>query len=53
MGDWRRNKDTEAFIDALSAFTGIPVIGLVESKVGGDEDCNGHDLPVAIAEKRL
>jgi hypothetical protein len=41
LNDWRRNKDTEAFIDALSAFTGIPVIGLVESKVGGAEAGGG------------
>ena len=36
LADWRRNKDTQAFIDALSFNMGIPILKLVISVVGGD-----------------
>ena len=37
IGHWRENKTTKAFLEALSSNTGIPVIGLIESKAGGTD----------------
>ena len=34
---WRENKTTKAFLEALSSNTGIPIIGLIESKAGGTD----------------
>ena len=36
---WRENKTTKAFLEALSSNTGIPIIGLIESKAGGGNRC--------------
>jgi hypothetical protein len=36
IADWSRNKDTLAFLAALSAYMGIPILELVISVVGGD-----------------
>jgi hypothetical protein len=41
MNDWSRLKDTEHYLQALSAITGIPAVGLVEMKVGGVEAGGG------------
>ena len=36
LNDWSRTKDTHAFLKALGVNTGIPVLELVISEVGGD-----------------
>ena len=41
IAQWHMNKDTHAFLEALSATVGIPTIDLVESKAGGKEAGGG------------
>ena len=41
LNNWSRNTNTREFLDALSTFTRISAIGLMESKVGGKEAGGG------------
>lgn len=41
FADWRRTKSTESYLETLSSIMGIPIMGLIESKIGGSPENTG------------
>ena len=44
FADWRRSKSTESYLETLSGIMGIPIMGLIESKIGGSPENTASTL---------
>jgi hypothetical protein len=49
LGHWWQNKQTQAFLNAFSIIIGIPIMDLVEKKVGGSGDDTGTWVHPTVA----